>query len=83
MTQEIQTKIKRKRTVCDTKSGKRKSFPLSLLKGTSFSLFLNTVVNKFNLSNLPVVSGSTAPLSQAKAQDVRSNDFYYVGEFYG
>ena len=30
MMQEIRTKIKQKRPVCDAKSGKRKSFPLSL-----------------------------------------------------
>ena len=29
-TEEIRTKIKRKRPVCDAKSGKQKSFPLSL-----------------------------------------------------
>ena len=33
MTEEIRTKIKRKRTICDAKSGKRKSFPLSLTPG--------------------------------------------------
>ena len=33
MTEEIQTKIIRKRPVCDAKSGKRKLFPLSLLWG--------------------------------------------------
>ena len=31
MTEEIRTKIKQKQTVCDAKSGKGKSFPLSLL----------------------------------------------------
>ena len=33
MTKEIRTKNKRKRPVCDAKSGKQKSFPLSLLPG--------------------------------------------------
>ena len=37
-TEEIRTKIIRKRPVCDTKSGKRKSFPLSLLWGGEFFL---------------------------------------------
>ena len=34
MTEEIRKKIKQKRPVCDAKSGKRKSFPLSLQAST-------------------------------------------------
>ena len=30
MAEEIRTKVKQKRAVCDAKSGKQKSFPLSL-----------------------------------------------------
>ena len=32
-TEEVRTKIKRKRPVCTAKSGKRKLFPLSLPEG--------------------------------------------------
>ena len=39
-TEEIRTKIKRKRTVCDAKSGKRKLFPLSLVGGGFIHLII-------------------------------------------